>query len=297
MQRLSWLAATVRLLTAMLLVAATPTPDRNGENTISVEQLGRYETLKLSGRVFHVQGLDIDANSIYVTSVDERAHRGFVHKFTLTGNLVAVADLTDGPRYHPGGISLQGNSLWVPVAEYRSHSTSRIIQLNAVTLNPVSSFAVADHIGAVTLNASRIYGANWDAERIYIFDRDGRLMAKRLNPMHVAYQDLKFVGDDLIASGIMPDRQTGAIDWLDNQSLSPRLRLEVGKTGSGQVWTREGMAIKDDKLYLLPDDGRDGAVEVYIFNLSALKAAAAPCIPIGERDGRCISRRQVVASR
>src|SRR5579871_2700783 len=239
MRRLPCLVVIVRLTTAMVLAAAAPAPDRNNDDTIAVEQIGRPETIKLSGRVFHVQGLDVDADFIYVTSIDEQAHRGYVHKFTMKGHLVAVADLTDGPRYHPGGISLKGKFLWVPIAEYRPHSTSRIVQLDAATLKVVSSFAVADHIGAVTLDASRIYGANWDAERIYVFDRGGRIMAKQRNPMHVAYQDLKFVGDTLIASGIMPDQQTGAIDWLDTGSLAPRRRLLVGKTGDGLVWTRE----------------------------------------------------------
>ena len=92
------------------------------ESDISMptNQLGLPETLTLRGDVFHVQGLDIDANFIYVTSVDKKSGRGFLHKFTLSGDLVGVADLTDGPHYHAGGISLDGDSIWVPVAEYKS---------------------------------------------------------------------------------------------------------------------------------------------------------------------------------
>jgi hypothetical protein len=51
----------------------------------------------LHGQVHHVQGLDVDNTFIYVTSVDVRRHRGFLHKFTCAGKLVAVLDLTNGP--------------------------------------------------------------------------------------------------------------------------------------------------------------------------------------------------------
>src|SRR5262249_15181350 len=148
------------------------------------------------------------------------------------------------------------------------------------TLKVISSFVVKDHIGALAVNASRIYAANWDADRFYAFDHNGTVLTSRENATRVAYQDLKFVGDDVVASGIMHDQQTGAIDWLDGRTLSLRQRLHVGKTSSGLVWTREGMAVNDGKLYLLPDDGHGTPADVYVFDLHTMMSAALQCVPI-----------------
>src|SRR5581483_12500505 len=101
-----------RMLTFTLLASAAPEPA--DVNTVSIDRLNPPQTLHLRGDVFHVQGLDTDGDFVYVTSVDTGSRRGFLHKFDNRGALVAVADLTDGRRYHPGGISMDGNFIWVP---------------------------------------------------------------------------------------------------------------------------------------------------------------------------------------
>ena len=73
------------------------------------------------------------------------------------------------------------------------------------------------------------------------------------NPTTNAYQDIKFVDGRLVASGLFPGR-TGAIDWLDYPSLRLIRRVTVGQTSRGVPYTSEGMAIRGDRILLLPED-------------------------------------------
>ena len=283
--RLAWmLTIAVRVSMTTFLAAAAPGP--TGEGMFPLDQYSLSEPLVLRGEIYHVQGLDLDEDFVYVSSVDRHLHRALLHKFTRDGSLVATADLTDGPRYHPGGIALEDDSLWVPVAEYRSDSTARILQLDKKTLRAVSSFTVYDHIGAVTAGGGKVYGANWDAKRLYTWDRAGKILDIKPNAMRVAYQDLKFADGDLIAAGVLRDQPGGAIDWLDPVSLLPKRRLPVGRADSGSVWTREGMTLHGGKLYLLPDDGSRGAAKVHAFDLARLVATAVDC-GTGSADSPC----------
>jgi hypothetical protein len=255
------------------------------------------EALVLRGQVFHVQGLDLDDDFIYVTSIDKKAHRAFLHKFTRAGGAVATVELTDGSRDHPGGISLQGTSLWVPLAEPRAHSSTRILQIDATTLTTVSSFMVDDHIGAVAADEARIYGSNWSARRFYVWTHAGALLANAANTTRIAYQELKIVDGELVASGTIPRKKTGTVDWLDPVTLAPRQRLAMGRMRGGPAWTREGMALKGDRLYLLPADGHRGRADVYVFDLADLQPAAFECIADADAPNRCPRGRRGVAAR
>jgi hypothetical protein len=264
---------------------------------VDLQRLDAPDMLTLKGEVFHVQGLDLDGDAIYITSVDRKSHRGYLHKFSAAGALLGVLDITDGARYHPGGIALDEDSIWIPVAEYRAGSTTRILQVDKQSLKTVSSFIVDDHIGAVASRDGKVYGDNWSAHHLYIWDHAGRTLARPLNTTQIAYQDFKFAEDDLIASGISRDAQSGAIDWLDPETLLPRRHLPVGKMANGIVWTREGMAVADGKLYLLPNDGHDGQAEIYVFDLESLKSAALECTATSINVDGCGRRAPLLAQK
>lgn len=266
--RLAWtVTLSVRLLTFAVLATAAPAPADE-----AIAPLAAPETVILHGDVYHVQGVDVDQSFIYVSSVDTARRRALVHKFSRDGDLKVVLDLTDGARYHAGGLSLDGGSLWIPVAEYRPGSTTRMVEVDKDTLAVKSSFLVGDHIGAVAADGERLHGGNWDAEELYSWDRTGRVLRQARNPARVAYQDLKIVDGSLVAAGLLRGGQTGAVDWLDPDTLERRARLAVGRGDNG-VWTREGMALRGGRLYLLPDDGRDGTARLFIFDLTRLESA------------------------
>jgi hypothetical protein len=99
-----------------------------------------------------------------------------------------------------------------------------------------------------------VIGGNWDSRQFYVWNRRGKLLRTIANPAENAYQDIKFVGGRLVASGLLP-RGAGAIDWLDYPSMRLVRRISAGKTDRGAAYTREGMAIRGTQLFLLPEDG------------------------------------------
>jgi hypothetical protein len=150
-------------------------------------------------------------------------------------------------------MSLEGGSLWLPVAEYRRASSAVIQKRSVRSLELEFEFSVADHIGCISAGPDFLIGANWDSREFYVWDRNGQLLRKVANPTPNAYQDIKFVDGGLVASGLLPDH-TGAIDWLEYPSFRLIRRLPAGKTSRGIPYTAEGMAIRGDRILLLPED-------------------------------------------
>uniref|UniRef100_Q02AC9 Glutamine cyclotransferase n=1 Tax=Solibacter usitatus (strain Ellin6076) TaxID=234267 RepID=Q02AC9_SOLUE len=222
-------------------------------------------TTDLKADTHHVQGIDFDAGHIWVTSVAKEHHQGYLQEFALaSGEHLRTVEVTAGVRFHPGGISADGEHLWLPVAEYRRASSSVIQKRNLRTLQLESQFDVADHIGCIAAAPGELIGANWDSRDFYVWDQTGRLLRKVPNPTPNAYQDIKFVDGGLVASGLLPDH-TGAIDWLEYPSLRLIRRVAAGKSSRGVPYTSEGMAIRGSRVYLLPEDSPSRLFE---FNLT-----------------------------
>lgn len=216
---------------------------------------GPPRVLPVAATLHHVQGIDVDGTSLWITSVDRAARKGWLHLVDLrTGRLVREAEIQEGERFHPGGISVDLDSVWIPVAEYHRNGKTTVQQRDRRTLALLSRFEVADHVGCVAASRDALYGGNWDSLRIYTWDRSGRELARKDNPTGTAYQDLKFLRGRIVASGNR-DRESGAIDWLDPVTLALERRITAGKTDRGVRFTNEGMTIRGGKLYLLPEDG------------------------------------------
>ena len=230
--------------------AVHPPPQVSGvENAVLVQ------TLPLNGRLFHVQGIDVDAAHLWVTSVDKEAHKGYLHEFDRrTGNLIREVEVTDGPRFHPGGFSLAGESIWVPVAEYRAHSSAVIEEIDRRTLTIKRKIPVADHLGCVAFTGSELIAGNWDSRQFYVLDLSGKVVRVFDNPSTTQYQDIKFADGKLIGSGSLTP-STGAIDWFAWPSMKLLRTVKSGVTDRQKTFTGEGMAIKGKDLYLLPEDG------------------------------------------
>ena len=217
--------------------------------------------IPLHAELDHVQGIEVDDTRLWVTSVDRKAKKGWLHEFDLkTGTLKRKIELTRGEQYHPGGISGSEQSLWIPIAEYRRNSTATVQEVDKETFKLKRSFSVADHVGAVAVVNGKVLAANWDARQIIDLSNGER----KDNPHSTSYQDMKYVGGVLVASGLVKGTG-GAIDFLDPKTLELKKRIEVsGKTDRGVVYTHEGMAIRGKKLYLLPEDGPS---RLFIFDL------------------------------
>ncbi len=231
------------------------------------QELSSYKltrVIELKGVTYHVQGVEFDKQHLWITSVDRSKRRGFLHQFSMmSGELEREVEVQDGDRFHPGGISADGDSLWIPVAEYRRESSAVIQRRSKRTLELAFQFEVGDHIGCVAAAPDALIGGNWDSKDFYFWDRQGRLIRKAHSTTDVAYQDMKFDAGYIVASGNLPDR-SGAIDWLEYPSLRLARRIRAGNDDHGVLYTREAMAIHGNRLVLVPEDGPS---RVFFFDL------------------------------
>ena len=209
----------------------------------------------LEGTLYHVQGIALDKGHIWVTSVDAEKRRGYVHQFNrATHRFERQVDVTDGVMFHPGGLSASGDSIWVPVAEYRPDSSAVLLELDKKTLAVKRRIKVADHLGCVAVMPDGLIAGNWSSRRFYVFDREGKQTRVIENPSANQYQDIKFVDGMLVASGNLT-KKTGAIDWYAWPSMKLVRSVQAGVTDKGRVYTAEAMALEGRDLYLLPEDG------------------------------------------
>lgn len=230
---------------------------------LTLESFGPPQVYPLQAPLKHVQGIETDGVRLWVSSVDKEAHTGHLHLFLIkTGKLLKTVQVDSGEMYHPGGMSIEGTSLWVPVAEYKRVGKARVEKRDKETLALRSHFSVNDHIGCVAVAGGKIFGGNWDARQLYTWSLQGVQLSKRENPQGTHYQDMKFRQGQLIGSGVAD--KSGSIDWLDPRDLRLLKRITVGKTDRGILYTNEGMTIHDGKLYLLPEDGPS---RLFVFKL------------------------------
>jgi hypothetical protein len=230
----------------------------------SLDELQLLRVIELKGKTYHVQGIEADADRLWVTSVDRNTQSGYLQEFSLPeGKFIREVKVQDDARYHPGGISGVGDSLWIPVAEYKANSTSVIQKRSKRTLAIEKQFAAQDHIGCVAVRGDTVIGGNWDSRDLYFWNTDGALLRKVPNPTPTSFQDMKAVGEMLVGSGPFPGG-VGAIEWIDGSTLKPVKRITVGKTDRGASFTREGMLIRGDELMLLPEDGSS---RLFVFQL------------------------------
>lgn len=243
------------LLWLFLLSSVWPVMSQQPQLETGIEGATLKEAHLLDGTVYHVQGVALDPDSIWVTSVDAANRKGYLHKFNRkTFKLEKSIDVTDGPRFHPGGLSVEGGRIWIPVSEYTPHSSTVLEELDKRTLTVMRQIAVADSLGCVAISKTEIIAGNWDSRQLYVFDKDGKQIRIVDNPEPNKYQDMKFVDSRLVASGVIT-KTSGAVDWLEWPSLKLVRRLHAGTNDRGVLLTREAMATENNNLYLVPEDG------------------------------------------
>ena len=238
----------------LLLSLTAATAQQEISEPIQNAQL--VDTLPLEGEVFHVQGVDLDSRHIWITSVDLANHKGYLHEFDRhSGALLRRLELTDGPRYHPGGLSLHGGSIWVAVAEMSPNSSATLEEIDTNSFRIRRRIHVADHLGCVAVSGSTLIAGNWDSQLFRIFDLpSGKQVRIVPNPFATRYQDIKLMGGQLVASGVVTPL-SGTIDWIDWPSMKLARTERTGVTDRARAYTGEGMALKGRDLFLLPEDG------------------------------------------
>ena len=203
----------------------------------------------------------------------------------------AQPDSWSGSLDHPGGFDSDGQNLWIPISQSRRNGKTMVRKFSIRSLiekgdaTPTESITINDHIGAIAFLRApeRLFGANWDTFLTYELSVDGNSVQhhernsfiRNFSNWSIAVQDWKLYKGFLIASGLdkSSNLQAGSSRSLiqliniNTRKIIAELRLPL-RHESGS-FTREGMAIFSEHIWLLPDDlGEDN--KLYRFELNEL---------------------------
>ena len=256
----------------------------------------RTATLDLDFETHHPQAMEVVGDRIYLSSVeiieptvrypepvdgyDRTPGKGIGHLFVLDrdGQLLKDIVISDGHRYHPGGLDYDGEFLWLPVAEYRPNSSADIYRIDPTTYDVTKLFTVSDHIGGVVRDqeTGHLVGQSWGSRRFYDWTVGGKQKGFWLNENHfIDYQDCEYVASrKALCSGVtglpaQPGAATGyelggltMIDLRDRHRILHEVPLQVWST-AGHVITRNPTDLDADgshlTLYAAPDDSGEAA--------------------------------------
>jgi hypothetical protein len=252
--------------------------------------------LRIEGRPAraHIQGLELAGGKYYMTArrEDARPRQALLLRTDAAATGWASWDITPADAQgaltrldHPGGMQSDGTRLWIPLAESKRNSRAIVRAFLLADLEagrqvkPVFEFPVSDHIGAVAVSTEQgwLFGANWDTEKVYVWDLKGRLqrtlrgdelVARGLGVVAgsrgragVAVQDWKVVGDRLYASGLfgspksMTVSPTSRLCWFEHfLDRDFQRRTVTLPRKDGIELAREAMAVSGGSVYFLPAD-------------------------------------------
>lgn len=222
----------------------------------------------------HTQGMALDENYLYLSCCELIRKKGFIYRVKRDEIEKGVSntelkyeriELTIGEQYHPSGMDINGEFLWVALAEYHpapARSTFICIDRDRFREIKEKRFELNDHIGALSATRNWIIALNWNARDFYILDYSGKILTRGKNPGKVAYQDCKNNNDhSIICSGtissILPKGYIDVIEIPDIKPSSWKLRKRtIAYRAEGKIipLTREAMAIEDKKIYFIPTD-------------------------------------------
>ena len=313
----------LKIVLIVICVAAFSEPIKAVDNNVikAFKQLTRQNDwrlvrkTKLNFNAFHTQGMVKIKEYFYVSAVEvteptktlsESDHlwdftvtrtagkgRGWLFKFDQTGNLIDKVELTNGDAYHPGGIDYDGEYIWVPIAEYRPNSASRVYRVDPDTMRATLSFNVTDHIGNLVHNTDRgvFNGTSWGSRRIYQwnidFDREGKGKINQeiwhANPTHyIDYQDCHYQAVNyMLCAGVQNIQspqgkvQIGGIELVDlskNVSRPAHLLPVTEYIDDEMVVTNNPfwVEVENDilRFYFMPDNKQNAELLVYELDIT-----------------------------
>ena len=192
---------------------------------------------------------------------------------------------------HPGGFDSDGEYLWIPISQSRRNGKTMVRKFSIRSLidkgdaTPAESITINDHIGAIAVSRrpKRLFGANWDTLLAYEISVDGSPMQhyernsfiRNLPNWSIAVQDWKVHGGFLIASGLdkssklLASRPRSLIQLINVKTRQITAELRLPRRHASGNFTREGMAVFNEHIWLLPDDLEEEN-KLYRFSLNEL---------------------------
>lgn len=292
-------------------------PSRDNQTTTLFRLMGRntiwthVDTIKVTWPTFHTQGLVKIGETFYVSAVEviestvrngtvtdalydfsmdrsTGAGRGWLFKFDAAGQLLGQLELTDGAKYHPGGIDYDGQYLWVPVAEYRPNSRSNIYRVDPETLAAELVFAENDHIGGIVHNLHRgtLHGVSWGSRRLYTWKVAGEkngapIVSSDWVPnaqFYIDYQDCHYQGIEYmlcggVASYSIPSGSItfdsiafGGLDLVDLRRARPEHQVPVNLFIDEGTEANPGLALTHNAFWVEPR--ANGSLRAYFMTES-----------------------------
>lgn len=251
------------------------------------------EEINLDFPCYHPQGLDRFGDNLFLTSAeileetirytaapsgeqasqyDRSPGRGQGHVFEMTekGQLVRHWKVGEGTIYHPGGLTYDGESLWIPVAEYRPNSHSIMYRIDPITGKVTEAFRYDDHLGGVARDPDTglLHIATWGSRRFLTMTTSGELQKEIVSQSYfVDFQDcICAENGSMIWSGIAeyPNGsggvfELGGIAIIDMDTGYFKFEVPITTLSPGGrviTYNATHLDVLDDRLrmYAIPDD-------------------------------------------
>ena len=299
--------AAFHSLVGVMLIAGSGQTAAQGSRSVLAERVTALTrnsvwkpvaSISVRFRTFHPQGMVKIGDTFYVSSVEVRNRdsgdgTGHVFRIDNRGQLLADLKLGEGPIYHPGGIDYDGQSIWVPVAEYRPDSRSIVYRVDPKTMKANEVLRFADHIGAIVHNTDddTLHGVSWGSRRFYrwTLGRDGTVTNRTTTPErlrafntshYLDYQDCKYAGARrMLCTGVTEMRQPaatsafrlGGIDLIDLRDGRPLHQVPV------LLWIASGLDMTHNPVWLEPTTAglrgyfmpEDDTSTIYVYEVDA----------------------------
>jgi Family of unknown function (DUF6454) len=235
----------------------------------------------------------VETDALYDFSIDRSTGRGrgWLFEFAADGTLLGQLELTDGDMYHPGGIDYDGEWIWVPMAENRPNSRSRIYRVDPDRLEAELVLEEDDHIGGVVHNLRRgtLHGVSWGSRRMYRWRLHGRERRERRDHGHdsgrwvanpeayIDYQDCKYRGVEYMLCGGLNSYPTprgtvafGGLDLIDLRRDRPEHQIPVNQFVDEGAGPNPDLALTHNAFWVEPLDDR--SLRFYFMTESDLQA-------------------------
>ena len=304
--------ATVSVATSLSApIASAATDPVLAERVLKLTRATKWNeiaAIKIGFKTHHPQGMIKIGDDFFMSSVeivkpttrfpeprdgydrDTGEGKGHLFKIGPKGELLADLALGEGSVYHPGGIDYDGESLWVPVAEYRPNSAAIVYRVDPKTMKAVEVFRFRDHVGGIVRDteSNTLHGVSWGSRRFYAWPlgADGKITnadakpetLRVVNPaQYIDYQDCHYLGRRrMLCSGLNTYRATPAaapfflggwevVNLADNRTVW-QVPIELWAP-SGKPMTQNPFFVETTaaglRAYFMPDDDDDSTLFVF----------------------------------
>ncbi|MEU0970184.1 DUF6454 family protein [Streptomyces sp. NPDC005917] len=186
-----------------------PTVDEAIARVARAAQWVLVDTVPLDFACHHPQGMDRAGGSFFVSSAEilrpaeltagphgtsytPGTGRGHLFEMSARGRLLRHWELGEDTVYHAGGLTHDGQFVWVAVAEDRPDSRSIVYRLDPATGEVEEMFRYPDHLGGIARDPETglLHAVTWGGRRVLVLSTDGEPVGGAPLPnRHVDVQD------------------------------------------------------------------------------------------------------------